>query len=61
MQKVGFVNRKCLVKIISYCFIPKLMHDTCCTFGVKSISNSLNVAFNYGFRKIFNIARHTSV
>ena len=37
------------------------MDDTCCTFGVKSILNSMNVAFNDGFRKICNIAKHTSV
>ena len=37
------------------------LEGTCCTFGVKSILNPLNVAFNDGFRKIFNIAKHTSV
>ena len=57
----GFVNRECLVKIILHCLFPKLMYGTWCTFGVKSILNPLNVAFNDGFRKILNIARHTRV
>ena len=49
------------VKILSYCLFPKLIYGTCGTFGVKSILNPLNVAFNDGFKKIFNIARHTRV
>ena len=52
VQKAGFVNKKCLVKIVLHCLFPKLMYGTCCTFGVKSILNPLNVAFNDGFRKI---------
>ena len=37
------------------------MYGTCCTFGVKSILNPLNIAFNDGFRKFFNFSRHTRV
>ena len=37
------------------------MLRTCCTFCVKCILNSLNVAFNDRFGKKFNIAWHTSV
>ena len=31
----------------------------CCTFGVKSILNPVNVAFDNGFRKNLNVTRHT--
>ena len=61
MQKAGFLNRECLIKIILHCLFPKLIYGTCCTFSVKSILNLLNVTFNDGFRKIFKIARCTSV
>ena len=56
MQKAGYVNKEYLVKILLHCLFPKLMYSTCCTFGVRSILNPLNVAFNDGFRTIFNIA-----
>ena len=60
-QNVDYVNKECLVKILLHCLLPKLMYGTCCIFGVRSILNPLNVAFNDGLRKIFNIARYTSV
>ena len=61
VQKAGYVNKECLVKILLRCLFSKLIYGTCCTVGVKSILNPLNVALNDGFRKFFNIARHTSV
>ena len=61
VQKAGYVNKECLVKILLHCLFPKLMYGTCCTFGVNSILNPLNVAFNDRFNKIFNIAKYTRV
>ena len=61
MQKTSFLNGEYLVKIILHCLFPKLMYGTCCTFSVKSILNPLNIAFNNGFRKKINFARHTRV
>ena len=61
VQQAGYVNKECLVKILLHCLFPKLTCGTCCNSGVKSILNPLNVAFNDGFRKIFNSARQTSV
>ena len=58
--KAGYVNKEYLVKILLHCLFPKLMYGTCCTFGVDNILNPPNVAFNDGFRKNFNFARHTS-
>ena len=60
IQKAGYVNKECQVKILLHCLFPKLMYGICCTFGVKSILNPLNKAFNNGFKN-FNIARHTRV
>ena len=61
VQKAGYVNKECLVKIPLHSLFPKLMCGTCCTLDGKSILNPLNVAFNVGFRKIFNIARYIRV
>ena len=41
MQKAGFVNKECLVKILLHCFFPELMYGTCCTFGM--IQNMLKI------------------